>query len=105
MKALKTISIGFLKLAPEPLERAMKINPRLETLPDYPFDRLRNLLEGINPPDDMTPISLAVGEPQQPVPSWVANIVHDQTHRWNNYPPFAGTPESKKSMPAPRVES
>lgn len=76
----------------------MKINPRLETLPDYPFDRLRNLLEGINPPDDMTPISLAVGEPQQPVPSWVANIVHDQTHRWNNYPPFAGTPELRAAI-------
>jgi len=76
----------------------MKFNPRLETLPDYPFDQLRALLEGIHPPHDQTPISLAVGEPQQPVPAWVADIVRDHTHRWNNYPPFAGTPELRAAI-------
>lgn len=76
----------------------MKINPRLETLPDFPFDRLRDLLEGINPPDDLAPISLAVGEPQQPVPSWVADIVKGETHLWNKYPPFAGSPELRAAI-------
>jgi len=76
----------------------MSINPRLETLPDFPFDRLRNLLDGVSPPDNVSPISLAVGEPQQPVPSWVADSVHDHTHRWNNYPPFAGTPELRAAI-------
>lgn len=71
----------------------MNINPRLETLPDFPFDRLRDLLDGIAPPDNMPPISLAVGEPQQPVPGWVSDIVRDHAHRWNNYPPFRGSPE------------
>ncbi len=76
----------------------MNINPRLETLPDYPFDRLRSLLEGIGSPDNVTPISLAVGEPQQPVPSWVSTIVQDHDHCWNNYPPFAGTPELRGAI-------
>lgn len=76
----------------------MNINPRLETLPDFPFDRLRSLLAPVSPPDNVTPISLAVGEPQQPVPSWVADIVRDHTSRWNNYPPSAGTPELRAAI-------
>ncbi len=76
----------------------MEINPRLETLPDYPFDRLRSLLDGINPPEDIDPISLAVGEPQQPVPALVSDIVRDQAGRWNKYPPFAGSPELREAI-------
>ncbi len=76
----------------------MSINPRFETLPDYPFDRLRALLDGIDPPADLDPISLAVGEPQQPVPDWVAQIISDNTHTWNKYPPFAGTPQLRAAI-------
>ena len=76
----------------------MKFNPRLETLPDFPFDRLRSLLQGTEPPVGIEPISLAVGEPQQPAPDWVSAIVADHHHLWNKYPPFAGSPDLRQAI-------
>lgn len=73
------------------MKNKLNINPNLTVLPDYPFDQLRSLLEGIAPPSDLEQISLAVGEPQQPVPGWVKDIISDNFHTWNKYPPFAGS--------------
>lgn len=42
------------------------MNPRLDALQPYPFERLRALVAGITPNPDRTPISLAIGEPQHP---------------------------------------
>ena len=76
----------------------MHTNPHLETLPDFPFDKLRNLLEGIDPPAGLDPISLAIGEPQQPVPGWVGTIIADNGHLWNKYPPFAGSDDLRNAI-------
>ncbi len=76
----------------------MQFNPNLETLPDFPFDRLRTLLDGIAPPKDMEPISLAVGEPQQPAPAMVNRIVSENAHLWNRYPPFEGSIALRKAI-------
>ena len=69
----------------------MQTNPHLETLPDFPFDRLRTLLDGIDPAAGLDPIALTIGEPQQPVPDWVSKIVMENAHLWNKYPPFSGS--------------
>lgn len=74
------------------------INPNLTTLPDFPFDRLKSLLEGIDPPADQAAISLAVGEPQQPVPAFVNQIIAENFHTWNKYPPFSGSPELRAAI-------
>jgi len=37
------------------------LNPRVSDLPDYPFDRLRTLLDGVEPPAGMKPLVLSVG--------------------------------------------
>ncbi len=76
----------------------MHINPYLETLPDFPFDRLRALLDGLNPPEGLNPISLAIGEPQQPVPDWVGTIIKDHGHLWNKYPPFTGSDDLRNAI-------
>ncbi len=42
------------------------MNPRLDRLAPYPFQRLAALLAGVQPSADYPPISLAIGEPQHP---------------------------------------
>lgn len=69
----------------------MDNNPYLKALPDFPFDRLRHLLDGLEPPEAVKPISLAVGEPQQPVPAFAEAIIREGHGGWNRYPAFRGS--------------
>ncbi len=56
-----------------------------------PFVRLRDLLDGINPP--VPPVSLALGEPGFAVPQFVLNALADDTADYGRYPPIEGIPE------------
>lgn len=77
----------------------MQNNPLLETLPDYPFDRLRALLNGVSPPEGLEPISLAVGEPQQPIPDFAYEVLAENgVDGWNRYPPFNGSPDLRAAF-------
>ena len=42
------------------------MNPLLQSLHAYPFERLRVLFEGIQPKAALRPISLGIGEPKRP---------------------------------------
>lgn len=42
------------------------MNPNLEALAPYPFQRLAGLLADVAPAEHLTPISLAIGEPRHP---------------------------------------
>ena len=44
-------------------------NARLEELRDYPFERLKRLLDGVTPKGNTAPINLSVGEPQHQPPA------------------------------------
>ncbi|MFN3075316.1 MAG: aminotransferase class I/II-fold pyridoxal phosphate-dependent enzyme [Alphaproteobacteria bacterium] len=68
------------------------LNGSLELLNDYPFDRLRSLLEDIPPPDGPT-LVLSIGEPQHAAPSFLAEILAANAGSWGRYPPTIGTPE------------
>ncbi len=70
-----------------------QINLRLEGLTNYPFARLRTLLEGIDPPAGTEPLAMSVGEPQHPAPSIIAETLAENSHSWNRYPPVNGTEE------------
>ena len=69
------------------------INPRLSHLPDYPFERLRGLLDPLPTPNNLKPIALSLGEPQHPYPEFVGEIINANRHLYGKYPPVAGTPE------------
>lgn len=71
----------------------MEHNPDLAVLPDFPFDRLRSLLDGITPASNLEPIALSVGEPQKPIPAFAEAIIAEGRGSWNKYPPFKGSPE------------
>jgi len=74
------------------------LNPRLQLLSEYPFDRLRALLGGIDPPSGMTPMVLSVGEPRHPTPALVNNVVGNSGDLWNRYPPVEGTAEFRSAV-------
>lgn len=69
------------------------LNHRLETLTEYPFTRLAALLHGTAPAVNRPALSLAVGEPQRPVPDFVPEILAARAADWSRYPPVAGTPQ------------
>jgi succinyldiaminopimelate transaminase len=68
-------------------------NNALDRLTDYPFDRLRALLDGIQPPAGTTPLIMSLGEPQHPPPDLIGRTIADNAEGWGRYPPLAGTPD------------
>lgn len=74
------------------------LNPRLSSLPDYPFDRLRALLDGIDPPSGTRPMVMSVGEPRHTPPPMIAEIIADSADLWGRYPPGDGTPELRAAV-------
>ncbi len=66
-------------------------NDRLDRLTDYPFDRLRTLLRGIDPPDPAAAVAMHIGEPQHAAPAAIADTLARHVDEWGSYPPPAGT--------------
>jgi len=68
-------------------------NQTLNDLTDYPFDRLRRLLEKLEPPAGQKPMIMSLGEPQHAPPSFVAEIIARHSKDWGKYPAVNGSPE------------
>ena len=45
------------------------MNPRLDSLHPYPFEKLAQLFEGLKAPADKAHIALSIGEPRHPAPA------------------------------------
>ncbi len=73
-------------------------NDRLERVGDYPFDRLRALLDPLAPPDRDATISLALGEPGHVPPALIRDTIHQCPELWGRYPPMKGTPEARAAI-------
>ena len=63
---------------------------RFSSLPDYAFPRLRKLLDSHAPGGD--PITMTIGEPRHPMPSFVGPILAENLAGFGVYPPNDGTP-------------
>jgi len=73
------------------------LNPRLDLLSDYPFQRLRDLLAGTAPNPDLKPITMSIGEPQHAYPSLVAETLAANAHLYGKYPPANGPLELRQA--------
>lgn len=73
------------------------INSELNLLQPYPFEKLRTLLEGIEP-SAKTPISLSVGEPKHPAPQFVLDALTDSLRTLEQYPSTRGSDELRSSI-------
>ena len=52
------------------------MNPNLQFLNPYPFEKLANLKQGCIPPSHLAPINLSIGEPQHPTPALIVNSMN-----------------------------
>src|SRR3989440_5740164 len=69
------------------------MNPRLEALHAYPFERLARLKAGISAPAQLAPIAMSIGEPQHTPPAFLLEALRRHLDRLGSYPATAGLPE------------
>ena len=67
------------------------MNPLLDKLQPYPFEKLKQLFSGITPNADFKPISLGIGEPKHPTPKFIQKAVADNLGGLASYPTTAGS--------------
>jgi N-succinyldiaminopimelate aminotransferase len=74
------------------------MNPNLERLQPYPFERLARLKQGIVPPSGLAHIALSIGEPKHPTPGFIADALIAHLHGMAGYPTTRGTPELRSTI-------
>jgi len=74
------------------------MNPLLDRLHPYPFERLRELTADIKPNADFAPISLGIGEPRHPAPAFIAQAIQDAMPQLAGYPATGGTPALREAI-------
>jgi len=76
------------------------MNPRLDALHPYPFEKLRRLLASATPPPDLPIIDLSIGEPKHATPPFVIDAMTAAMGGLASYPPTKGDPELRRDMAA-----
>jgi N-succinyldiaminopimelate aminotransferase len=66
------------------------VNPLLDRLQPYPFEKLRALLAGITPNAKLRPINLSIGEPKHPTPALVKEALAGALDGLSAYPATKG---------------
>ncbi len=74
------------------------MNPNLNRLQPYPFEKLAKLKSSVEPPSETSPIALSIGEPQDPPPHFVAEAVIGHLHGLARYPLTRGLPELREAI-------
>jgi len=69
------------------------VNPRLDRLHAYPFERLARLKAGVSPSAGLAHIAMSIGEPQHAPPAFVLESLRANLHRLGSYPATGGLPE------------
>ena len=75
------------------------MNPQLDRLHPYPFEKLRALLGSVTPVD-LEPIALSIGEPQHPAPQLVLDCLQQHAALFAKYPTTLGLPELRQTIAA-----
>ncbi|MDR3517143.1 MAG: aminotransferase class I/II-fold pyridoxal phosphate-dependent enzyme [Azospirillaceae bacterium] len=75
----------------------IRVNSRVDRLTDYPFSRLRQLLDGLSPPADIEPLIVSIGEPRQS-PGQIARSVEAHHADWWRYPSLDGTERFRQAV-------
>jgi N-succinyldiaminopimelate aminotransferase len=74
------------------------MNPRLAALQPYAFEKLRALLDGIEPNPDLRPINLSIGEPKHPTPALIRDALTGALDGLAAYPATVGTPALRAAI-------
>ncbi len=76
------------------------MNPRLEQLHPYPFQKLRELFAGVTPNPGLSPINLSIGEPRHPTPQFIKDALVAGLGGLANYPITQGSDALRQSIAA-----
>ncbi len=74
------------------------MNPNLSRLQPYPFERLRQLFEGVRPNPSYRPISLGIGEPKHATPALITQAMAEHFSGLSVYPATAGEARFKEAV-------
>ena len=74
------------------------MNPDLRRLQPYPFERLRQLIEGTSPPAGLSLIDLSIGEPKHPTPQLIFDALTAALPGMANYPSTLGTDALRQAI-------
>lgn len=73
------------------------MNPNLDKLHRYPFEKLAKLKAGVAPADK-SPIALSIGEPKHPAPPFVEKALRDALPGLSVYPTTKGLAELRQAI-------
>ena len=73
------------------------MNPLLEKLQPYPFERLKQLFATVSPNPKYTPISLGIGEPKHATPGFILDTLSQNFKALSGYPPTIGEPALRQA--------
>lgn len=74
------------------------MNPNLERLQPYPFEKLRQLKATVKPNNTLEHIALSIGEPKHEPPAFVLQELQRRLPSLANYPSTAGIPELREAI-------
>jgi N-succinyldiaminopimelate aminotransferase len=76
------------------------VNPRLDLLQPYPFEKLRQLFAGVTPPAHLKEIKLSIGEPQHETPAFIKEALTANLAGLANYPTTQGSDALRQGIAA-----
>jgi N-succinyldiaminopimelate aminotransferase len=74
------------------------VNPLLDSLHPYPFEKLRLLFKDVTPPNGVKPISFGIGEPKHPTPALVRDAVIASLGGLSSYPATLGAQPLREAI-------
>ncbi len=74
------------------------MNPNLNQLEPYPFEKLKTLNQGIIPPADKTPIVMHIGEPKHKAPEFILEGIQNNRAGFSNYPITQGSTQLRQAI-------
>lgn len=75
------------------------MNPALQHLHPYPFEKLNKLFADVTPPD-REQILWSIGEPKHPVPERIARTLEEHSFSLGTYPAIAGSGDLRSAIAA-----
>ncbi len=76
------------------------MNPDLNRLQPYPFQKLRALFQGIAPNTTFSPINLSIGEPKHPTPQFIRTALAENLDGLAHYPITQGSEGLRRAVAA-----
>lgn len=74
------------------------MNPNLNKLQAYPFEKLAKLKQGIKPPENLSHIALSIGEPKHESPQFVIDALQENLRLVGNYAATRGIDELRQCI-------